>query len=457
MNRIIKYSTLVVAMLLLTSCNIYKKYELPQDNEVVARFSQQAQAVPDSSALPYLGWKQVFTDPQLQTLIQRALDSNTNLKNAKLNIDIAHAQLKGAKLSYFPSLAFNPNASTASYGGSHMNWGYQLPLAAQWEIDVFGKILNRKRQAQMGLEQAEYYEEAVRSQIICGVANTYYSIVLLKQQLALTERTAAIWADQVKTMKLMKEAGSTNEAAVMQSSANYNNLMSTIPDLKAQIRLLQNTLSLLLHTYPQEWATTSELNFDLPESIVGGIPMAAVANRPDVWAAEREFARAFYATNSARAAFYPSLTISGTGGFTNILGSLISNPGKWFIQLAGSLVAPIFSRGQNIAGLEMAKAQQQQALNNFEYALLSAGADVDDALVKIKQNDEKRVYVMRQVEDLEKAVEYTNTLFSVSKSSYLEVLTARSSLLNAQMASLSCWHDRVAALISLYQAVGGGR
>lgn len=443
--------------LLMSSCHIYQKYELPE-NEAIVNDYKKAVEQNDSTGLPYLGWEEVFKDPQLQSLIRQALESNTDLENARLNIDMARAQLKGAKLSYFPSLALTPNGGSASYGGSHMNWSYTIPLAASWEIDAFGKILNRKRGAKASVEQTEAYEQAVRSQIVCGVASTYYALMLLNQQLDLTRRTSEIWADQVKTMELMKEAAFTNEAAVVQSKANYYNIMSSIPELEQQIKLTQNTLSLLLNSYPQEWQISGNMNFELPVQVTEGVPVNYLAVRPDVRAAERNLAVAYYSTNSARAAFYPSIVISAQGGFTNLLGSMIKNPGEWFIQLAGSLTAPLFSRGQNIATLEAAKAQQKVALNNFEHTVLAASADVSDALITIRKTEEKRQMVEQAVDNLEKSVEYTQELFQLNQgATYLEVLTARSSLLNAQMSALACWHDRVSALISLYQAVGGGR
>ena len=442
----------------LTGCGIYKKYDLPTEKSaIVADFDAAAKAAVDSTTLPYLSWDKVFTDSKLQALIREALESNKDLRNAKLNIDIAHAQLLGAKLSYFPAVAFSPNGGSASYGGSHMNWTYSLPLSAQWEIDVFGKILNTKRQARVVLEQSEDYAQAVRSQIISGVATTYYSMVLLQQQLDLTKRTAEIWADQVKTMKSLKNAGSTNEAAVQQSEANYYSILASIPDMEQQLTVLNNTMSLLLNTYPRTWDINTNLDFDLPAGLTSGVPVSYLAARPDVRAAERQMASAYYATASARAAFYPSLTVTAQGGFTNLLGSIITNPGKWFIQLAGQLSAPIFSRGRNIANLKVAKANQQKAMNDFEYAVLSASADVSDALAKIEANSRKRAYLLQQIESLEKAVDYTQTLFVYqSSTTYLEVLTARSSLLQAQLSSLSCWYARAAALISLYQSVGGG-
>lgn len=447
-----------------SSCHIYQKYQLP-DSDTSKMVSDYREAIEsnDSTGLPYLGWEKLFRDPLLQSYIRQALAENVNLDNARLSVDQARAQLKGAKLSYFPSLALAPTGGTSWGGGnqlpwSHNSWTYSIPLAANWEIDAFGKILNRKRGAKASLEMAEAYEQAARSQIVCGVASTYYALVMLHQQLGLLERTAEIWKDQTETMELMKEAARTNEAAVVQSKANYCSILASIPDIKAQIKTTEAAFSLLLNTYPQNWEVTSDLAFDLPVEIAGGIPLTYLATRPDVRAAERSLAAAYYQTNLARAAFYPSLSVSLTGGFTNQLGSFIKNPGEWFLNLAGSLTAPIFSRGQNIATLESAKAAQKIAMNNFEYAVLGAAADVSDALVSISSNQEKREYVEQQVDNLEKAVEYTQDLFQLnSGATYLEVLTARSALLQAQQSALACWHSRVAAIISLYQAVGGGR
>lgn len=457
--KFLKYTLLIlIGGIVLSSCNIYKKYELPKDNAVINDYAKAISEPVDSTSLPYLGWREIFTDPQLQALIETALQNNKDLNNARLNVDIARAQLKGAKLSYFPSLAVTPNGGSASYGGSHMNWTYTIPAALDWEIDAFGKILNRKRGAQASVEQAENYTHAVQSQIVCGVASTYYALVLLNQQLDLTRRTSEIWKDQVESMRLLKDAGSVTAAAVVQSEANYYNILASIPDLEQQIHITQNTLSLLLNTYPQQWQVTQNLDFDVPFALTGELPVSYLAARPDVAASERALAVAYYSTNSARAAFYPSINISAQGGFTNLLGSLISNPGKWFIQLAGSLTAPIFSRGQNIATLEAAKASQKIAMNDFEYSILNASAEVRDAMVKYQKNAEKKVQVEKQVESLEKSVEYTEELLSFGQTTtYLEVLTARSSLLQAQLASLECWHNRVTALIDLYQACGGGR
>ncbi len=187
--------------------------------------------------------------------------------------------------------------------------------------------------------------------------------------------------------------------------------------------------------------------------------MAELAARPDVEAAEQDLAAAFYATAGARAAFYPGLNITANGGFTNLLGSMIKNPGDWFYQLAGSLTAPLFARGQNIARLQASKAQQQQALNNFEYTIMSAAAEVSEALTVYEKSLEKSVYLDDQIENLEKSVEYTKDLmmYSTGNTSYLEVLTAQQSLLSAQISQINTRLSRARSVINLYQSLGGGR
>lgn len=457
--KVLKYILTAVITVGLSSCHIYKPYELPTDNSYVKIYEESISVNPDSTSLPYLTWQKVFTDTLLQSYINQALISNKNIDNAIKNVEIAKAQLKGAKLSYFPSVALNPNGGASKYGNSSLNpWTYTIPLSISWEIDIFGKILNRKRNAQVTVEQMEDYLAATRSQIVCSVASCYYSLMLLHQQLGLAQRTSAIWKDQVESMKLMKEAGMVNEAAVVQSDANYWSIMSSIPDIQNSIHQLESTMSLLLHTYPKQWSVSEDMEFELPVELKDGIPITYLGARPDVKAAERGLAAAYYSVNSARAAFYPGLSISSNGGFTNLLGSMVSNPGKWFIQLAGSLAAPLFSRGTNIANLEVAKANQSIAMNNFEVAVLNASSEVGNALVDYKFNCEKRIYLMNQVADLEKSVEYTQELLTLDqRTTYLEVLTARSSLLNAQLSSLTAWYNEVSALITLYQAVGGGR
>ncbi|MDE6366373.1 MAG: TolC family protein, partial [Muribaculaceae bacterium] len=310
-------------------------------------------------------------------------------------------------------------------------------------------------------QQSKDYEQAVRSQIIGAVANCYYAISSIEGQLDLQRQTAKNWEKSVQMMKDVWEAGNTTAAAVFQSSAQYESILASIADLETSLHEMNNTMSLLVGVMPQTWAIPAAQSMSLPAEYNAGVPMVALANRPDVRAQERSLAVAYYATNSARAAFYPSLSISPVGGFTNSLGSTVFNPGKWFINLAGQLTAPLFMRGQNIARLKAAKAQQEQSLNSFENTLMKASAEVGSALVTYNNAVAKEYHLAGQVENLVKAVDVTETLFLHSatnyNTTYLEVITAQQNLLGAQMNFLNCQLSRSQAAINLYQSLGGGR
>ena len=285
----------------------------------------------------------------------------------------------------------------------------------------------------------------------------YYAIATIERQIELNKETAKLWGESIEVMKNLKLDGRLNEAAIVQSTASYYNLLASITDLEVALDETNNTMSLLLNVLPQKWSVSPQAKLAMPNVVRAGVPMVELAARPDVRAAELDVAKAYYATNLARAAFYPNLTISANGGFTNSLGSAIVNPGEWFVQLAGSLTAPLFSRGKNIANLEAAKAAQQQAMNNFEYSLLSASAEVSDAMTICQKSDEKVKLLDKQIENLEKSVEYTQELLTLGTSTYLEVLTAQQNLLAAQMSQLACEHTKTQAVINLYQSLGGGR
>ncbi len=448
-----------LSLSVLNGCGIYKKYDVDDvDSQLVRQYAAALEEQTDSLAFGNLGWQQVFTDPVLVDLINGALENNKDLANAKLNVDIAHAQMQGARLSYLPSVAFAPNGAGASYAKSALSWSYQIPLAVSWEVDIFGKILNTKRGAEASYQMAKAYEHAVRSQIIAGVANCYYSLSALNTQLEISHSTAELWRQSVQVMRDLKEAGRLNESAVVQSNAQYYSILASITDLEASVHQLNNSLSLLMNVMPQKWDIPSGASLSAPMEYSKTIPMTALAARPDVQAAEMSFAVAYYSTASARAAFYPGVSITANGGFTNLLGSMIVNPGDWFLQLAGSLTAPLFARGQNIARLKAAKASQQQALNNFEYSIMSAAAEVSNAMTVYEEAVDKQKYLAVQVEELTKSVDYTSELLLYGgTTTYLEVLTAQQGLLQAQLGMVNSNLTASQAIINLYQALGGGR
>ena len=455
-----KISVIVLLMLAtLSSCNIYNKFKLPTETSALAKEYSDARAgVTDTVSFGTTPWREVFTDPALVALIERALENNVNLRNAQLNIEAAQAQLQGAKLSFLPSIALTPNGGGAKYGKEAMGWTYSIPLSVNWEVDIFGRLLNGKRRAKAAVLQSQEYRQAVQSQLIGSVANCYYLISSLKRELALYRATAITWQESVEIMKAFKEAGRVTESAVVQSRAQYFGALAAIPDVETQIHEAQNNLSLLLNTMPQVWDVPEDAELSVPANLQGDIAVSKLANRPDVRAAEQQLAMAFYTENQARSNFYPQLNISLDGGFTNNLGGLIKNPGEFFLNLVGSLVAPIFSRGTNIANLKVAKAQQKQALNNCETTILNASVEVSNAMTLYNKSCEKSVFLAEQTSNLAKAVEYSSDLMRYSgTTTYIEVLTAQQNLLASQISEIACSLDKSRAVVNMYQALGGGK
>ena len=453
---------IVLLAVVVSSCHIYKPYKRPDVNTAgVYRDPVSATdtlAVSDTTNMGNLPWEQVFTDPQLQQLIRQGLENNSDLKTAALQVSQAEARLMTSRLSFLPSLSLSPQGTVSSFDKSAAQWTYQLPVVASWEIDLFGRLLNSKRAAKTALMQSEAYKQAVRTQVISTVANYYYTLLMLDRQLQISEQTAESWKQNVQMMKDLKVAGSVNEAAVVQSEANYYSIVASLADLRQQISSTENALSVLLGQAPQMIARSTIEEQQFPAEMNTGIPVQMLSNRPDVRSAEMALAGAYYNTNIARSAFYPNLVISGSAGWTNSAGSVIVNPGKILASAVASLTQPIFGRGANIAKLKIAKAQQEEALIAFQQSILNAGSEVSNALVQYQTAEEKLAQRKEQIKSLEKSVKYTqDLLFLDSSHTYLEVLTAQQSLLSAQLSEVSDNFQRMQSVINLYHALGGGR
>ena len=461
MKRIISYTVCgILLATTLNSCHIYKKYERP-DMDVQGLFRDTVSVTDtlaaDSLNIGDLPWTDIFTDPILQDLIRQGLENNSDLRTAMLQVESAQASFRAAQLAFLPSLNLTPQGGVSSFDGSKGTWTYNVPVSASWEIDIFGRVLNSKRNAKAALMQSRAYQQAVRTQLIATIANGYYTLLMLDKQLAITEETALLWQQSVEMMKSMKEAGMTNEAAVAQSEANCHAIAASIPSLRQQIRETENSLATLLYKAPQAIERGNFEDQVLPEILHVGVPVQMLANRPDVQSAELSLAAAYYSANIARSALYPNLVISGSAGWTNSAGSAIVNPGKILLSAAASLVQPLFNHGSNIANLKAAKAQQEIAAINFQQTILNAGKEVSDALYEFQANKEILSQRTRQVEALQRAVESTESLMKLGTSTYLEVLTAQQSLLSAQLSEVSDTYQCMVAVVSLYHALGGGR
>lgn len=439
----------------LSGCHIYKAYERPDVAVTDSLYRQPVQPT-DTASLASLSWRKLFTDPQLQQLIETGLRNNTDLNIARLKVKEAEALLMTSRLSYLPSLSLTPQGNLTSVDRSKASKTYNLAASADWEIDLFGKLLNAKRGAQASLEQSEAYRQAVQTQLVTTIANSYYSLLMLDRQLDITRRTAESWDESVCAMKALKLAGQATEMAVAQTEASKLSVDASILSIERQINEMENSLSTLLGLTPQEVKRSTLEAQQFPDSLATGVPLQLLSRRPDVRQCEAQLAVAYYATNSARSAFYPSITLSGSAGWTNAAGAVVTNPGQWLLSAVGSLVQPLFNRGKNIANLKIAKAQQEEALLTFNQSLLNAGAEVNDALVQWQTARQRIQLDKQQTEALRSALRSSELLMQHSSQNYLEVLTARQSLLQAELDMTTDRFDEIQGVINLYHALGGG-
>ncbi len=453
---------MMCATALFSSCHIYKAYDRPEDINADGIYRDPISltdtlAVTDTTNMGNVPWKEMFTDPKLQALIEEGLANNVDMQAAILRVEEARVMLTSARLSFLPSINLAPQGTATTMDGGSFVKAYTLPVAASWQVDLFGKLLNASRSQKTAYLQSQYAQQAVRSQLICGIANTYYTLLMLDQQEEITAKTVDIYAENVRVMEAMKIAGMTTEAAVTQTRAVYHQTSASLIDLRRQIRETENSLSVLLAKAPQQIDRGTLDEQIMPEDLTTGVPLQLLANRPDVKIAEMNLASAYYSTNQARAAFYPGLNITATAGWTNGSGITVSNPGQFMFQALASLAQPIFNNGKLIANLKVTKAEEKIAKMNYQQTILSAGQEVSDALHLYDACNNKLIEDKARIEQLEKAVVYTKDLFQSGSATYLEILTSQQSLLSAQLTEVSDNIQRIQAVINLYSALGGGR
>ena len=458
---------LSASAILLTGCGIYSSYHhkdtvatdsLFRDNgNISSENTEDKNVTHDTSSIASLPWREIFTDETLQYWIEEGLKKNTDLNTAALRVEEAEATLTKSRLQFFPSVSLSPDGQLSynlSEGGSSKT--YSLGASASWEIDAFGKLRNSKQQAKATVNEMYAYKQAVRTKLIASIAENYYSLLMLDRQLLISRQTLKTWEDNVNTMKALMRAGQYTEAAVSQAVANKLSTEASVLSLEQQIHELENSFSTLIGIVPQAIKRGDFTDINCPETLSAGVPLKMISNRPDVCQAEYSLQSAYYNTNAARSSFYPSITLSGSIGWTNSTGAAIVNPGQWIANAVGSLVQPLFNKGNNVANLKIAKAQQQEALLSYTQTVLDAGAEVNNALTQWQTARKKLVTDSLQIDALNTAVKSTKLLMKYGTVNYLEVLTAQQTLLQAQLSEVSDKYDEIQGVILLYHALGGG-
>ena len=448
--------------LLLVSCGLYNKYERPEVvadgivRDPVAQNGTLQSA--DTTSFGILTWRQLFTDPQLQLLIEQGLETNPDLLNAALNVQMVNEGLKVARLAFLPSVALSPQGTIATLktDPSVTTKSYQVPLSASWNVDLFGNLLNAKRSAQMQLIATQDYQTVVKCNIVSGIANLYYTLLMLDRQVEIVNDMEQLTKETWEKMQFMHENRvGYRSTAVQSAEAAYYSVQAQKVDLMRQTREMENSLSLLIGQPAQAIKRGKLADQSLPSTFATGVSIGLLNNRADVHSAEMSLAQCFYDVQQARSRFYPSITITGTGAFTNNNGMV--NPGKLLLSAVGSLVQPIFQHGQIVAGLKVAKMQYEQKYNTWQNTVLKAGNEVSNALVSYNASAEKGDLDSKRVEVLKKNVEDTKKLMeSSSNTTYLEVISAQSNLLNAEISEVTDQFNKMQAVVNLYQALGGG-
>ena len=401
-----------------------------------------------------IGWRQVFTEPQLVSLIETALEQNADLRTANLNVVQAEAQLKAARLAFLPSLTVGAEGQLSKTKGQPTQKTYNIPVSMQWEVDLAGRLRGEKRAAVATYWSTAETERAVRLQLIATVATHYYTLAMMDEQLAVTRENISNAKQTVEVMQTLKEVGIQNEAAVSAARATWLNVAAQEKTLLQQIQTTENAIRVLVGKQLESIGRTGFGNAGVSMNDSATYQLATLANRPDVKAAEYALKAQTAQVDVARAAFYPQLTISASLGWTNLVGEVV-NPGQILLSAIGSLVQPLFNKGQNRANLRMAKAQQEQALVTFNQALLVAGTELNDALTACRLSSERLALRQQEVAAAERAYEVSKDVMQNSSSTYLEVLTAQQSLLQSRLSLTTDRFDLIQGRINLFKALGG--
>lgn len=446
-----------MCMALLSSCHIYRNYQRPEDLPVDSLYQDMnGSGADDSLTLGDLPWQEVFQDTLLQDLIRYGLENNADMQTALLRVDQAKAQLTAARLSFLPSLTLSPQGTLTGTNGNKAVKTYELPVQASWEIDLFGSLRNAKKGTQAALLKQKAYQQAVRAELIATIANDYFSLLMLDEQLEISQTTLDIWKEQIRTMESKFKVGEETENAITQARASLYELEATHNDLLRQQHEAENALCTLLGTTSRSIQRGSLEEQRFPEQFYVGVPLRLLSKRPDVVQAEMTLANAYYATNQARSAFYPNLTLAGSAGWTNSLGQAVTNPGGWILSAIASLTQPIFNRGKLASNLRVSKDEEQIALLAYKQALLDAGQEVNDGLYATESVKRSLDSHLKQCSELKRAVQTSEALYRTGNATYLELLTARQSLLNARLNVVSDKFTYCQSVINLYNALGGG-
>lgn len=459
-TKVYKYILFIaIAGLTAASCKVTQPYQAPS---VVTNSLYRDATTTDTVTIANIRYYEFFSDTILLHLINEGIANNLDLKIAYNRIQQAESNFNQSKAAFFPTVDANLNYSKSKlseaqgFGIRSSTTQYQVGVSTSWEADIWGKLRSSKRASFANLLQTDAAAKAIQTRLVADIANYYYMLLALDQQLTITLQTISSWDTTVQTMRDLKKAARVTEAAVVQNEAQRYAAEVTLPDLKQSIKETENALSILLAKAPNSIRRSSFQNQQIPSVFQTGVPAQLLANRPDVLEAELNFRYYFEMTNVARTYFYPALSITGSAGLNSLTLSNFFDASSFVASIAGGLTQPIFNRRANKTRLEVAKLQQSEALFDFQNTLLNAGMEVSNAMSLHETALEKMAIRSNQMVALQKSVEYTQELIRNGFGNYIEIITARQSLLQAELGRVNDRLQQWQAVVNLYRSLGGG-
>jgi len=444
----------------LCSCSSYQNLSAPPKVDASGLVREGKADTVDTTSVADLPWKSWFADPKLQALVAQALDSGTNVKIALSRVEASEASLGSARAAQFPSVTAEAGAAHTRTGSTlgTVSQSGTLGFSASWELDLWGRLSSASKAKYAALLESREYVNLVRTQVVASVAGGYYQLLALDKEIQVTQETIELLEKNAQTMASLKQAGSVTEAAVEQTNATLYATQLSLFSLRQQVREQENALCILLGRKPGPVERASLDQEEMPAGFHTGVPVRALARRPDVRQAELAVEVAYATTDVARASLYPTFAITSSSTFLGLAGGLdgFFSPENLMASLAASITQPVFNRAALKANVKSAEAAQKEAVLNFSQTILAAGQEVSNIAFQYGQSQEKQELRQKQIASLQKASEATELLLAAGEVNYLEVLTARQNLLTAKLDQISDQLERLSCGVKLYQALGGG-
>ncbi|GAK94629.1 RND efflux system [Nonlabens ulvanivorans] len=463
-RNISKSILVLIVALTLQSCFVAHDYIRPELPEVTQELYRTDNLPIDSLSMADLSWKTMFKDSVLQSYIEEGLENNMDVRIAIQQMNAAQAYARQGKAGFQPTLNVGPNYTRQEFSensqfGSIFSGGlntYDITANLSWEADIWGKISSNNRATQAAYLQSVAGHQAVKTQLISSIASAYYNLLALDAQLEITKQTIDTRQSGVETIKALKDAGQVTQVAVDQNVAQFNNARALQVDIETAIFKTENTLSILLGKGPQNFDRSTLESQVIEENIKLGFPSTLLRNRPDVMAAEYGLINSFELTNVANSSFYPSLTLTASGGLQSLQLDDLLSVNSLFANLVGGLTQPLLNKRKLKTQKEVALAQQEQSLLQFKKTLLIAGNEVSNALFSYESETKKYKFRVNEVEALRRAESNSEELLKNGYANYLDLLTARESALTAELNIIDSKLQQLVAVVNLYEALGGG-